>query len=69
MGCFLACFEASGNEVEEGVRRLLARVLFFRLPRCNGEFLFSFLALADGAFAPEAWVGNGVPTLPCNRVV
>ena len=63
MGCFLACFEASGNEVEEGVRRLLARVLFFRLPRCNGEFLFSFLALADGAFEPEAWVGNGVPTL------
>ena len=69
MGCFLACFEASGNEVEKGVRRLLARVLFFRLPRCNGEFLFSFLALADGAFAPEAWVGNGVPTLPWNHVV
>ena len=40
MGCFLACFEASGNEVEKGVRRLLARVLFVRLPRCNGEFRF-----------------------------
>ena len=29
----------------------------------------SYLALADGAFAPETWVGNGVPTLPWNHVV
>ena len=28
-----------------------------------------FLGVADGAFAPEAWVGNGVPTLPWNHVV
>jgi hypothetical protein len=35
----------------------------------NGEFRFCFLALADGAFAPEALVGNGVPTLPWNHVV
>ena len=30
---------------------------------------FFFLGIADGAFAPEAWVGNGVPTLPWNHVV
>ena len=30
---------------------------------------FFFLGIADGALAPEVWVGNGVPTLPCNRVV
>jgi hypothetical protein len=35
----------------------------------NGEFRLCFLALADGAFAPETWVGNGVPTLPWNHVV
>jgi hypothetical protein len=34
----------------------------------NGEFRFYFSALADGAFAPEAWVGNGVPILPWNHV-
>jgi hypothetical protein len=28
---------------------------------------FFFLGVANGAFAPEAWVGNGVPTLPWNR--
>ncbi|NBS97393.1 MAG: hypothetical protein EBT08_14825 [Betaproteobacteria bacterium] len=30
---------------------------------------FFFLGIADGAFAPEAWVGNGVTTLPWNHVV
>ncbi len=28
---------------------------------------YFFLGVADGAFAPEAWLGNGVPTLPWNR--
>jgi hypothetical protein len=30
---------------------------------------FFFLGIADGALAPESWVGNGVPTLPWNHVV
>jgi len=30
---------------------------------------FFFLGIADGAFAPEAWVANGVPTLPWNHMV
>ncbi len=30
---------------------------------------FFFFGIADVAFAPEAWVGNGVPTLQCNHVV
>ena len=30
---------------------------------------FFLLGIADGALAPEVWVGNGVPTLPWNRVV
>ena len=65
---FRDIIEICRNSVFKREARLDDKGSVFRLPRCSGGFLF-FLGIADGAFAPEAWVGNGVPTLRWNHVV